>query len=450
VSLDFSAQTPWNDRIQAVLKEASQVQETQVVYRNALRWVPRLKPMALPEPATPSTRLNQHKSYVITGGLGGLGLSLCRHLINLGAGTVHLISRRMPDVGLQQALSQWCTPNAQIKTHQLDICDQPSLDRLLDSIQGSEHPIAGLFHLAGIDDRAAFLDYDWEKFQKVMAAKIKGAWYLHQYSLALELDYFVLYSSIAASVGSARQAPYVVANTFLDALSELRRLSRLPAQSINWGPWSDAGMANNEFKLINQEQEHLLSSQKALRILTALMATNSNQTTVVDPSFLQFLIRFFKEDVPAYLSSIALEETTKEIETPLVLSLKNAMPSQYAELIETFLVSGLSQITQWDKAKVIDPEQSFFDMGIDSLMAVELAEFYRKELSPLISLSPTLLFDASNIKELTEYLVTAVMASIEPTSPGSEAEPSDDTYSEDDIKNMSFEEIDAIIAGTLS
>lgn len=449
VNIDFTALTSLNMLVQATLAEVTQEQETHIVYRNSLRWVPRLKPLESPMPATLNRGLDQNKSYVILGGLGGLGLSLCQNLIQLGAGTVHLVSRRSADADLEQKFQTWCTEGSIVKTHQLDICNQDSLYRMLDSIQASEHPIAGLFHLAGIDDRAAFLDYDWDKFRKVMDAKIKGAWYLHQYSLRLDLDYFILYSSIASSIGSARQAPYVLANTFLDALSDLRRLSQLPAQSIHWGPWAEAGMANNELKLISDGDEHLLNSQTALAILNALMGANTNQVTVVPPSFLQFLIRFFKKNRPAYLSLISPETEINAVETALVLALKEAMTSEYDALIEAFLLSGIKQITRWDENKLIDLEQSFFDMGIDSIMAVELAEFYRSGFASLFNLSPTLLFDLSNIRALTNYLVREVMAALQESEKDSTPQTTD-IYSEEDIKNMSMDEIDAIIAGTKS
>jgi 3-oxoacyl-(acyl-carrier-protein) synthase/short-subunit dehydrogenase len=439
-ALDFDDQHMLQTIAQTVIQEMSfNNNETDIIFRGELRLVPRFTPLVV---AAEPRKFKANRSYVITGGLGGLGLALCEHLLALGAGHIHLLSRKIPKPAIQERISLWNKPLVRVQTHSLDICNQEQLTNCLDALQTSGYPIAGYFHLAGTDDRAPFTEYDWPRFNNVLAAKLRGAQLLHQYTQHANLDYFVLFSSIASSVGSARQAPYVVANAYLDALAYERRASGLVGQSIQWGPWAEEGMVNqSSLKLATRE--HLLSTSEALHGLDKILYHNLSHVTVVQPVFLQFLLGFFVGKLPDFLAT-SLPTNKNLQESAIALQLRQAQADQYQMLIENFVLTGFKQVTHWDETIDIDVDKSFFDMGIDSLMAIELADYCRIGLATIISVAPTLLFESVSITALITHLSDRIQQALNPAQVNATQEIHQ-TYSELALKQMSLSDIDAIL-----
>ncbi len=442
-SIDFQDSLDLADVTSNVLNELmlNDSLETEVVYIDSARLVPRLQASQSEINHSSLINIKSDKSYVITGGLGGLGLAVCEYLMKSGAGRIHLLSRRNPDSRIQNKIDEWNKNHHVVITHAVDVSNQSQLNLCLDSISTKDCPIAGIFHLAGIDDRAAFTEYSWENFLKVFSAKMNGAKYLHEYSKNLKLDYFVMFSSIAATIGSARQAPYVMANTYLDALIFQRKLEGLPGQTIQWGPWDIEGLVNQS-ALNKDSKQHLLSTQSAILALDMILKNDIPHATIVESEFLQFLLRFFGESLPKFLSHLLIK-ADNTLESAIITKLKEAMPHQYEALIEEYLLQGFQVVTAWD-VNQIDIEKSFFEMGIDSLMMIELAEFYRKDFGTFLSLSPTMLFESSNLKTLSKQISEKVSEVMNVSSNDDQSQTSE-TYTEQDIRKMSLAEIDAIL-----
>jgi len=182
-------------------------------------------------------------TYLITGGMGALGLEAAGWLAAEGAGRIVLCGRSSPTPETLRRLDALSRGGTEVLVERVDVSDAAAVTALLERIDRPDRPLRGILHAAGLLDDGGIASLDWERFWPVLAAKAVGAWNLHAAVADRPLDWFVAYSSIAAVFGSPGQGSYAAANAFLDSLAHCRRASGLAATSIEWGPWSGAGMA---------------------------------------------------------------------------------------------------------------------------------------------------------------------------------------------------------------
>ncbi|WP_329171715.1 SDR family NAD(P)-dependent oxidoreductase [Streptomyces sp. NBC_01477] len=181
-------------------------------------------------------------TYLITGGLGALGLETARYLAGQGARHLVLAGRSAPTAEAEQALAV-LRARAEVATVSADLSGRGAVDELLARIDATMPPLAGIVHAAGVLDDGLLTGLDRNRFHAVAGPKSAAAWHLHRATVRRDLDFFVLYSSAAAVLGSASQGNYAAASAFLDTLAHHRRSLGLPALSINWGPWARIGLA---------------------------------------------------------------------------------------------------------------------------------------------------------------------------------------------------------------
>ena len=219
--------------------------EDQLALHGGRRLVPRL---TRNHPGTgKALDLSDDASYLITGGLGGLGLSVAQWLIDRGARHLVLSSRSgaaTPEA--QQAVKDLEDAGADVRVIKADVSDAKSVDSLFDEIESSGHELKGVIHAAGVSGVAAVKEMTVDQFEDVLQGKVLGAWNIHRRIADQPLDFFVLFSSIASVWGSAGQAHYAAANQFLDSLAHYRRANGAVATSVNWGPWIGSGIATAE------------------------------------------------------------------------------------------------------------------------------------------------------------------------------------------------------------
>ena len=182
-------------------------------------------------------------SYLITGGLGGLGLTVMHWLAEQGAGQIVLVARHEPGEQALAEIEAARVAGVDVQTVRCDVTDPAAVEQLVADVQQRLLPLRGVFHAAGLLDDTMMLQLDPARLNKVMSPKVAGAWNLHTATRNRELDWFVLFSSVAAVLGTPGQANYASGNAFMDGLAHYRRDQGLAALSINWGPWSDVGLA---------------------------------------------------------------------------------------------------------------------------------------------------------------------------------------------------------------
>ena len=181
--------------------------------------------------------------YLITGGLGALGLAIAEGLAERGARHLTLVGRKAPSADAAARIARLESNGVHVRSESADIADASAVAAVLHQIDASGVPLVGIVHAAGVLEDGALMQQTWERFETVLTPKALGAWHLHRASVQRPLDFFVLFSSMSSVIGSPGQGNYAAANAFLDALAHARRAEGLPASSINWGPWSTAGMA---------------------------------------------------------------------------------------------------------------------------------------------------------------------------------------------------------------
>ncbi|KUJ69524.1 hypothetical protein ACZ90_11120 [Streptomyces albus subsp. albus] len=182
-------------------------------------------------------------TYLITGGLGALGLRTARYLADRGARHLMLLGRSGPSAEAERELAALRARRVTVAVRSADVSRHEEVAAAVAEIDASMPPLAGVVHAAGVLDDGVLAGQDRERFASVAAPKAVAAWHLHRATLGRDLDFFVLYSSAAALLGSPGQGPYAAANAFLDGLAHHRRSLGQTALSVDWGPWTGAGLA---------------------------------------------------------------------------------------------------------------------------------------------------------------------------------------------------------------
>jgi acyl transferase domain-containing protein/acyl carrier protein len=392
--------------------------------------------------------LSPDASYLVTGGLSGLGLITALRLAAQGARHLVLAGRRAPAQAALVQLDALRAQGVQIKVHQADMSRADEVARVLASI-GDAHPLRGVVHSAGVLEDGALQQQTWQRFVRPLGPKVDGAWALHVLTQGQPLDFFVMYSSIASVLGSSGQGNHAAANAFMDALAAHRRAQGLPGLSIGWGAWSEVGAAADRRvdQRIGARGIGVIAPQQGLDMLQALMRSEAVHVGVLPVRW----DRFLEAGVPPFLDRFRdMARSAAERAVPvapavrgasLVDELRQASPARRAELLLTFVGEHVARVVDAPSAKTIDPRQPLNELGLDSLMAVDLRNRLSKDLGLARSLPATLVFDYPTLEALAGYIEQLVLPAQEAAPVV--AEPADAV---DAIDDLSDEEIEALFA----
>ncbi|HEY9801605.1 MAG TPA: type I polyketide synthase [Leptolyngbyaceae cyanobacterium] len=380
--------------------------EVEVALRQGQRYVPRLVRTKKEHSWEKALKLLPNSTYLLTGGLGALGLQVAKWLVNQGAKHLVLVGRSHPSSSAHEQISMLQAAGAQIVVAQADISQEQEVQRVLADIAQSLPPLRGVLHLAGVLDDKVLLRQNSESFAKVMAPKVQGAWNLHCQTQHLPLDFFVLFSSIASVLGSPGQGNYSAANAFLDALAHHRRLQNLPALSINWCPWDEAGMAAD---LGNRGDQRwattgvtAITPEQGLQVLEQLLNQSSTQVGVLQVDWAKFCKQFPANHQPLFLSQLAQElHSPSQVQEQILQELQAALPKQRLAVFISYLQNAVA--TVMGSGSLPEAEMGFFEMGMDSLMTIELKNRLQNSLG--MTLASTLTYEYSTIQALAEYLL---------------------------------------------
>ena len=362
------------------------------------------------------------RTYVITGGVGGLGLVLARRLGELGARYLALIGRHPPSAQATKAIAELEGSGTHVTFHLVDVSDRLQLDQVLTEIRKSDAPLAGVFHLAGALDDSLLMRLDDKRFRTALDPKLLGALHLHELSVEDNLDYFVLFSSAASTLGTPGQSNYAAANSFLDALAHRRRQLGLAALSINWGPWDGNGMAAKATADIRRQWASMgispFSPKTGLATLEMLWQRNVTQVVALCIEW-HTLLKRLPSGMELPLIADLVQDRTRIAEPSadwlaFVAMLEKVLPSERkAMLVERFRQQ-TARVLGLDSAEKVDPRTPLNEIGLDSLMAVELAN--QLGATAGISLPVTQIFDYPTIEKLAEFFVSKVLRLDNPTS----------------------------------
>ena len=369
--------------------------------------------ITLPRP-TQQTIVRADSSYLITGGLGALGLQVAQWLVKQGAKHLVLTGRGTPSIAAQRTIQQLQQTGATVLVMQTDVSQPEAVAQLLE-LYSSAPALKGIIHAAGILDDGTLQNLSWAQFDRVMAPKVAGAWNLHCLTQDLPLDFFVCFSSIASLLGSPGQGNYAAANAFMDALMHHRRQLGLAGLSVNWGPWAEAGMAT---QLDDRDQARFASqgldaidTEQGLQVLGYLLNQNATQTGVFPVDWSRFLAS--SSLAASSLATSPLLETIAPVQpmpserSEFLQQLDTASVIDRVSLLQTHIRLQLAKVMGFSAPDLIDPQENFGELGMDSLMAVELTNRLQKSLS--CTIPQTLAFDYPTVEALANYLAAEVL-----------------------------------------
>lgn len=391
---------------QVLLKELlSFSKEDQIVYRQGIRYVSRLVRHSYPSIRRPL--IHENGSYLITGGLGALGLQVAKWMVEQGARYIILNGRTQPSISAQKIISELEQSEVKILVVQADVSSSEAVEDMLKSIKTSLPPLRGIVHAAGVIDIGLLTEQNWQRFLDVMTPKIAGAWNLHNLTQELALDFFVFFSSAASLLSFPGQGNYAAANAFMDTLAHHRQTLGLPALSINWGPWSEVGMATQ--LSASSLMLGMISPQQALKILGDLLGQDFTQIGVLPVNWSQFLKQFPFDNEPLRFEKFVKQQKQTQVEQlanqpfQLLEKLEAASEEQRQQLLITYIHNEVAKVLGISQEQPLEPQQKFQELGIDSLMELQLRNFL--EIGLDISLSSTLIRKYPTIQDLATYLL---------------------------------------------
>jgi len=423
--VDLDPAAPPDQALEALLRELSLADgEEQVAVRDGVRLLPRLLRSRLAAEEASAT-LEQDGSYLITGGLGALGLHVARWLVEeKGARHLILVGRRAPSAEQQVEIDRLAAAGAVITAAQADVTDIAQvreLFRRLSRVDGGPGEAAatprlrGVIHTAGVLDDGVLTSQDAARFAAVMAPKVAGAWNLHRETAGMDLDWFVLFSSASSLMGGAGQANYASANAFMDGLAHLRRAEGLPATVINWGLWSGGGMGDAldaaGRKRFDRTGFRPIAPEQGVALLDRALAIGAAQLCALRLDRRVLRDAFVGERVPTVLRELVSARGRGAKRSPteaLVDRLRAVTHAERSAVLHTAVQGEVARVLGLGSARDVPLGRPVQMLGLDSLMALEL----RNAISALVGkpVPPTLVFDYPTVEAMTRYLLTGVLA----------------------------------------
>ncbi|MFD3306916.1 SDR family NAD(P)-dependent oxidoreductase, partial [Streptomyces sp. NPDC058694] len=393
--------------------------EHQLALRAGQITVPRLiHTQAQPEPEPQAgdvpTPWDPHGTVLITGGTGGLGALVARHLIaRHGIRHLLLISRSgMTAPGAADLLGELSELGAQVRIEACDVADRDALAALLAGID-PEHPLKGVVHTAGVAANGMIETLTEEQIEYVLRPKVDGAWHLHELTRELDLTAFVLFSSSSSVMDGPGQGNYAAANLFLSGLAEHRVAQGLPAQSLAWGLWGDGhgmvqGLSDRDRERIRRWGMREMSAVDGLALLD--LATRVPLPVLLLARLDPVAIGDRAEGVPAVLRAIARPTVRRAVAGGAFAQAGPALAERLAGLsraegeraVLDLVRTHVAAVLGYGSAEAIAPDRAFQEMGFDSLGAVELRN--RLKAATGVPVRSTAVFDFPTPYALAESL----------------------------------------------
>jgi NADPH:quinone reductase-like Zn-dependent oxidoreductase/short-subunit dehydrogenase/acyl carrier protein len=353
-------------------------------------------------------------SYLVTGGLSGFGLKTASWLVEKGARSLVLVSRSasVSDQS-RQIIEELKEKGVQVYTRACDVADKVALTKLISEIQGDISPLKGVVHAAMVLEDGLLRNMTQQQLQHVMTPKIKGSWNLHALTENIDLDFFVMYSSATTYVGNPGQANYVAANSYLESLASYRKSKGLPASYAAWGAIADVGFLarNEETKEALQSRlgGHALSSDQALKMLEKIILSGKVGAAVIDLDW-----GVIQRVMPAASSAkyAELQRSVKASDSDhfedIHTLIANMGRSEIQDLVVDLLLDEIEQILRLPREK-LDVEQSIFDLGMDSLMGMELVLAIEERFA--VKLPVMALTEGANILRIAQRITDQLSSS---------------------------------------
>ena len=397
------------------MQQSRHIGKIVVTYRNGINHVH--TPISVQRPLS----LSADATYLVTGGLGGFGLKTAQWLAGKGARHLVLISRSGPVS--DEALSGISALEAQgvkVLAQACDVTNLPALAALFDHMAATMPPLRGVVHAAVVIDDALARNTTHEQLAAIYAPKILGARHLHDLTRLLPLDFFVLYSSATTLFGNPGQGSYVAANAYLESLAAARRSAGLQALCVRWGAIDDVGFLARNEKIKDALQSRMggktILSSDALDLLEELLVSNRSDLGAMELAW-SALSRFLPSATEPKFAELAAFDTDAKSDEgksdDIHRLLDELSPEELSAAVKDLLRAEVAEILRMAPDK-IDPDRSVYELGLDSLMGVELVLAIESRFG--IQLSVMALSESPTISKLADKLISQ----LKPTASGDE------------------------------
>jgi acyl transferase domain-containing protein/acyl carrier protein len=397
----------------------------------------------------------EEASYLLTGGLGGLGLAIADEMVRQGARHLVLMGRSAPSKVALEWMSGWKEIGAEIVVTPGDVSIVEDVAKVMDLINQNMPPLRGVIHAAGVLDDGALAGQSWPRFETVLKPKMDGAWNLHTRTLGENLDFFVLFSSIASVLGSPGQSNYAAANAFLDVLAHYRRSLGLSGMSINWGPWSEVGMAAGQSRRDHQRWGASgvinIAPDEGKQVFARVLRKSKVQISVYPMNWSKLSRQMGAGEIQPLVRDLinqsveAVQSEAYTSDSNFLQSLESADPEERSELLMTHIEAQVLKVLGLDPSQSIDPQRGLADLGMDSLMTVELSNRMKASLGK--SLPTTIAFEYPTIAALAGYLLDEVLEFSNGHGPTPEPDRAQDAPEEERVGlvHMTEDEVEDIL-----
>nr|WP_024802963.1 type I polyketide synthase [Nocardia sp. BMG51109] len=394
------------DGVEPDLGTLAELDEPQLAVRGSRVLAPRL---ARAEPGlSDSTALRPEEAVLITGGTGGLGALFARHLVREhGVEHLILVSRRGPDADGAAALAaDLAGLGASVRIEACDVADREQLAALVASL---DRPLTAVIHAAGVLDDGLVESLTPERMERVLRPKVDAAWQLHESTAGMNLSAFVVFSSVAALIGSPGQANYAAANSFLDALAQYRRAAGLPATSLAWGLWDVAdgmsgGLAAADVERLSRTGVTPVSAELGLGLFDRALESSAALRVPVHLDLAALRAQARGGLLPALFRGLVRTPVRRESGAgSLAQRLAGVDPAEREQIVLEAVRTQVAAVLGYTSTEAIDPERPFKDVGIDSLGAVELRN--RLGQATGMRLPATLVFDHPTAADMARSLL---------------------------------------------
>jgi acyl transferase domain-containing protein/SAM-dependent methyltransferase/acyl carrier protein len=358
--------------------------DDQVALRAGRRYAPRLTRFEKRSAAVPAFAARPDAAYLVTGGLRGLGPPVARWLADHGARHLVLLGRRGADAAGQSCVDALRARGVQVLTLRADVADRGRMKEVMAEIETTLPPLRGVIHAAGVLDDGVLVQQDWERYDHALAPKVRGSWHLHEMTLERDLDFFVLFSSIAGLVGPPGQANHASACAFQDALAHYRRALGLPALSIDWGAWSEVGAAANQrvAERVRRKGVGVIEPEWGLAALGEALVSGETQLAVWPVDWPTWRTQY-PGRLPRWLEEVLADDQSEAVAPARTVrgDLESADSDAAREaVLRAYVGERLARVLNLPPGREVPPDRSLRELGLDSLVSTELKNHLRTDL----------------------------------------------------------------------
>ncbi|NIG56681.1 type I polyketide synthase [Chitinophaga sp. Cy-1792] len=400
-----------------------------VSLRNGQQYITQLQPLA--EVPTATATLRNDGAYIITGGFGGLGLACAQWLAGKGVSHLVLTGRRQlppadtwaqisdthPEYAVIKQLLQLQQEGVHLDIHRIDVRDAAAMADIFRQLDNSNIPVRGVLHAAGVNWFAKVMDLDNSQLSATLKIKTDASWQLHQLTKDRDLDCFLLFSSVSALWGSVDLSHYTAANYYMDMLAKYRAGMGLPATSINWGPWAEAGMSagEQETHVLEQLGFRLMSNSRALACMDTAIAKKMPLSLIADIDWEKFRLFTDFSLQPSLFTAVTKGSNNTQAATNNLDNILGSTPEKARAQIEEVVRMELRMVMLIESMDTIDARQRFNFLGMDSLMAIsfvaKLEQYFHCKLPA------TLAYNYPTIEAVSDFIFSQIYENKEGVNP---------------------------------